>query len=267
MLAAWGDSIEEEEETEEEEADVALMARSDSDSDDEPLDSLAQLKDKVRGLNKAELEDLLFTLMDEYDAINSENCMLKDACSELKRDVRELENANKILKSEKIECDTKTLVLQEDLTKLKEALSIKEEAFVTNFAKLEKEFLESKHKAESLLAENNKSLEKLKQVESDLAANRRWNRSSQALNWLNTHHSRGRKGLGFEKKHTVYPNNRKYAGLPENVVCFHCGKRGHYRYTCLSRKNSIERNLVNVKQIWVRKKDLYMSKRMEPQQI
>ena len=35
MLAAWGDSIEEEEGTEEEKATVALMARSDSESDEE----------------------------------------------------------------------------------------------------------------------------------------------------------------------------------------------------------------------------------------
>ena len=112
----------------------------------------------------------------------------------------------------------RTLVLQEDLAILKETLSMKEEAFVTDFAKLEEEFLESKQKVESLLVENNKLLEKLKQVESDLAANRRWNRSSQALNWLNTHHYRGRKGLGFEKKHTIYPNNRKYVGSYENIV-------------------------------------------------
>jgi len=105
MLAVWGDSTKEEEKIEEEQAAVALMVRSDSDSDDEPLDSLAQLKDKVRGLNKAKLEELLFTLMDECDAINSENCMLKDACSELKRDTRELEHEYKTLKSEKIECD------------------------------------------------------------------------------------------------------------------------------------------------------------------
>ena len=113
----------------------------------------------------------------------------------------------------------RTLVLQEDPDKLKEILSMKEEAFVTEFTKLKNEFLESKQIVESLLVENNKLLENLKQVESDLAVNRRQNRSSQALNWLNTHHNRGRKGLGFEKKHIVYPKNRKYVGLPENIVC------------------------------------------------
>jgi len=45
MLAAWGDSTEEEEGTEEEEAAVALMARSDLESDEESLDGLDQLKE------------------------------------------------------------------------------------------------------------------------------------------------------------------------------------------------------------------------------
>jgi len=56
MLAAWGDSIKEDEGIEEEDTTVALMATSNSDLDDEPLDNLVQLKDKVRGLNKANLE-------------------------------------------------------------------------------------------------------------------------------------------------------------------------------------------------------------------
>jgi len=158
------------------------MAKRDSDSDDEPLDNLAQLKDKVFGLNKAKLVELLFTLMDECDSINSENCMLKDACTELERDIRELEYENKVLKSEKIEIDMKNLVLLEDLNKFKETLSLKEEAFATDLTKLENESLELKQKVESLLIENKKLLEKLKQIELDIAINRRWNRSSQALN-------------------------------------------------------------------------------------
>ena len=52
MLAAWGDSTDEEEE----EA-VALMARSETDSDEELSDSLIQLKNKVSGLNKSKLKN------------------------------------------------------------------------------------------------------------------------------------------------------------------------------------------------------------------
>ena len=98
MLAAWGDSTEEEDEIEEEKAVVALMAKSDSELDEEPLDSLALLKEKVSGLSKPNLTKLLFTLMDEY---TTENSMLKDVCSDLKKDIRKLEHANEVLKSER----------------------------------------------------------------------------------------------------------------------------------------------------------------------
>ena len=92
MLTTWEDSTEDDEVTEEEDATLALMARSDSESNDESLDSLAQLKDNVCGVSKAKLKELLFTLMDECDALNSENCMLKDVCAELKKDIKELEH-------------------------------------------------------------------------------------------------------------------------------------------------------------------------------
>ena len=86
--------------------------------------------------------------------------------------------------------------------------------------------------------------ENSKQVESDFAANRHWNRASQALNWLNMHHNRGKKGLGFVTKHTIYPVNTEYVSLPKNIMCFHCGKTGHYRYACLSRMYAMNKNLV-----------------------
>jgi len=144
MLAAWGDSTEEEEGTQEEEAAVGLMVNSDPMSDEESLDSLDQLKEQVCGLSKAKLKELLFTLMDECDALTSKNCMLKDVCDEIKKDIKELEHRNKILKSEKVNLDMKHLVLYDDLNKVKETLSLKEEAFATDFATLENESLELK---------------------------------------------------------------------------------------------------------------------------
>jgi len=191
----------------------------------------------------------------------------KRLCAEIKKDVKELEHGNKILKSEKVDLDMKNLVLLDDLSKSKETLSLKEEVFATDFAKLKNESLELKQKVESLLDENNKLLDKLNQVELDLAANRRWNKASHALNWLSNHHNQAKKGLGFQQKRTVYPKHRKYVGLPENIVCFHCGKTGHARYTCPSRNNVLERNFGYVKQIWVRKKDLCMLKGIEPKKI
>ena len=92
MLATWGDSNDDEEGSEEEEdGAVALMARSESDSGEESSDSLIRLKNKVSGLNKTKLKEFLFTLMDECDALHTENCDLRDECDELKRDIKELE--------------------------------------------------------------------------------------------------------------------------------------------------------------------------------
>ena len=56
----------------------------------------------------------------------------------------------------------KNLVLHGDLYKIKETLSLKEEAFIADLTRLDNESLQLKQKVESLLVENNKLLEKLK---------------------------------------------------------------------------------------------------------
>jgi len=95
------------------------MAISELESDVETVETLSQLKGKVRGHSKAKITELLFTLMDECDPINVENCMSKDVCSELKKDVRMLEQANEILKCERLKVDEKTIDLCGDLDMLK----------------------------------------------------------------------------------------------------------------------------------------------------
>jgi len=76
--------------------------------------------------------------------------MLKDVYYELKKDIRELEHENKILKSEKTEIDMSNLVLHKT--------SKKEDVF----AKFKNESLELNQKIESLLVERKKLLENLK---------------------------------------------------------------------------------------------------------
>ena len=97
LVAAWGDSADEEErpEEEEEEVAIALMAKSETDSDEGSSDSLIRLKNKVSGLNKEKLIEFVFTVMHECDALHTENCDLKDECNELKKEVQELEQEKK----------------------------------------------------------------------------------------------------------------------------------------------------------------------------
>jgi len=56
--------------------------------------------------------------LDDCDEVNAENCMLKDVCSKLKRNMRLLEKnkqglecMNEILVNEKLEIEEKTLTL------------------------------------------------------------------------------------------------------------------------------------------------------------
>ena len=108
------------------------MAQSDSDSDDESTNSLTDLKNNVRGLNKATLEELLYPLM--------------DTCAELKRDVRDLELENEILKKEKLEAEREILASHQTINDLRDTLFLNEEKYTTNQAKAEMETLELKEK-------------------------------------------------------------------------------------------------------------------------
>jgi len=63
------------------------MATSKTDSDEESSNSLIWLKNKVSGLNKHKLKEFLLVLIDECDALHTENCDLRDECDELKKEV------------------------------------------------------------------------------------------------------------------------------------------------------------------------------------
>jgi len=161
--------------------------------------------------------------------------MLKDVCSELKKEVRklersklELEHITEILKCEKLKVEEKAFTLREDLDTLKDLMNTREEVFSADLSRLKSESLDLKLRPESLLNENNQLLEKAHKAKSDLTENRRWNSSSETVTWLNTHHSRNRKGLGWVNMRVTRPVNKKYVGLQENIICFHCGKTRHY---------------------------------------
>ena len=69
-------------------------------------------------------------------------------------------------------------------------------------------------------------------------------------------------------RRTVNLVNKKYVGLQENIICFHYGKIGHCRCTCPLRKNAIERIMLYVKQMWIRKDELTsMLKKVGPKWI
>lgn len=213
------------------------MEKNDSEIEDDEVgeESLSHLKSKVHGLSKAKLEDLLLTLMNEFDDLNFENSRLKENCSALKRNNKTLErnkqeliHANEILIVEKGKLELKALSLNKEVHELKCLLSTKENAQEFESLRLENENLDLKSQLENSQCKVKDLGNKLSKTISELAENRKWNSSSMALDWLNSHHNRSKKGLGFVKKQTVWPNSRKYVSLLENILCYHCNNTEHY---------------------------------------
>jgi len=221
-------------------------------------DTCSKLKRDIRMLEKA-----IQKLEQANEILTSEKDEKAFALSKDLDTLKELERVNKILKCEKFEAEEKTLALGNDLNALKDLLNTRGKEFNSDLTRLESESLDLKFRLESLVSENNKLLEKAHKTESDLVQNRRWNcfsaahahkvesdlvqnklwnSSSEALNWLNTHHSRNKRGLEFVNRPITKPVNKKYVGLKENITCFHCGNGGHYQHTCLLRKRAMERN-------------------------
>ena len=157
MMAAWGDTSEEEEDSQDEEEAVAFRARSGSDSDSDG----ESLKKEVRNLSKKKLEKLIFSLMEECEALTSENCMLKSTCSDLENDVKrlqrkrqELEHMNEALMYEKLEINEKALALSKELDILKDLSDKKEEELNTKIRELESESSKLRHNLESQMNDN-----------------------------------------------------------------------------------------------------------------
>ncbi|XP_070056591.1 uncharacterized protein [Nicotiana tomentosiformis] len=73
-------------------------------------------------------------------------------------------------------------------------------------------------------------------------------KSSDALSWLHEHHSRNRRGLGFGNLPPKWDPKSKYLTLPENKICTHCGKTGHYKSNALQRKRQVQ--VKGSSQIW-----------------
>ncbi|XP_070047449.1 uncharacterized protein [Nicotiana tomentosiformis] len=64
--------------------------------------------------------------------------------------------------------------------------------------------------------------EDLNKVKHDLDRTCEWNRSSDALSWLQEHHSNNRRGLGFGNSAPKWDPKIKYLTLPKNKIFTHC---------------------------------------------
>ncbi|XP_070022185.1 uncharacterized protein [Nicotiana sylvestris] len=135
MVAAWGESSDEESEDEDRD-EQALMAIGESDdeqalmaigeSDDEQEVSVFHLKDKINFLSKERLFEFLIDFIDESEVINNEKeqlskecVILKAQCNNLELRASESDSKNTELKNHVLELETIVLKLRSENLKLK----------------------------------------------------------------------------------------------------------------------------------------------------
>ncbi|XP_070049192.1 uncharacterized protein [Nicotiana tomentosiformis] len=246
MVAAWGESSDEES-YDEDEDEQALMKIGESDEESEV--SIIHLKDKIKFLSKEKLSELLLDFIDESELINKEkqqlskDCViLKVKCKNLELRVSETVSENTTLKNQVHTFEANVLELKSENLKLKLGTSKKtidctQLTLEENLGKLKDE-LYRKNEQVRVLKED------LGKVKHELDKTRKWNRSSDALSWLLEHHSSNRRGFGFGNQLPKWDPKSKYLTLSDNKICTHRGKTGHYKSECNAKERASQKNKI-----------------------
>ncbi|XP_070014719.1 uncharacterized protein [Nicotiana sylvestris] len=241
MVSAWGDSSDECSD-DNNDNERALMAIGESDKEAEV--SVSHLKDKIKFLPKERFSELLLELIDESEDVNNEKeqlskgcVVLKAKCKNLEHMASETESENVVLKNHVHELDTTILELISENLKLKLGTSKKtvdhtQLTLEENVGKM-KDYLYKRDEQIKILKED------LRKVKHELDRTYKWNRSSDALSWLQEHHSSNKRGLGFGNPAPKWDPKSKYLTLSENKICTHCGKTDHYKVNALQKKSLI----------------------------
>ncbi|MCD9643659.1 hypothetical protein HAX54_031291, partial [Datura stramonium] len=154
-------------------------------------------------------------------------------------------------KKEKIGLENVIKILNAEISNLEEEKTSTSEIIENDQGSLEVEINSLKRDLCKEKKKSSKLQETLNQENYNIALMKKWNKTYEALNWLNEHYNRARTGLGYKNKPLKWNHKRKYVGLAEYKLCSHCGHTGHVRYECLARIKALERNENAVR--WIRK--------------
>ena len=76
--------------------------------------------------------------------------------------------------------------------------------------------------------------QKVEKSKFELTRLTKWNKSSEAMNWVLENQNKGKQGLGFKKPLPPYNPKSKYVALPCNMLCTFCGETGHVKQKCIN---------------------------------
>ncbi|XP_070055384.1 uncharacterized protein [Nicotiana tomentosiformis] len=201
MVAAWGEILYESSDDDDED-ELALISIGESDKETELID---------------ESED------NEKEQMSKECVIVTVKCKNLKLRVHALDSTILEPKSENLKLKLETGKKTVDHTQL---------TLEENIGKMKYE-LYKRDKQVRILKED------LIKVKHELDRICKWNRSSNALSWLQEHYSCNRRGLGFGNPAPKWDPKIKYLTLPENKICTHCGNTGYYKSECTAKEKGI----------------------------
>ncbi|XP_070004900.1 uncharacterized protein [Nicotiana sylvestris] len=209
---------------------------SDEDSEDEDGDEQTLM------INKERLSELLLDFIDESEIINNEKeelsrecVILKAKCKNLESRANESDNKNAELKNHVLELDNSVLEIRSENLKLKLGIGKKKAdhthlTLEENLGKIRDELYRKDEKIRVLK-------EDIGKVKNEQDRTCKLNKASDALSWLQEHHSSNKRGLGYGTQAPTWDPKIKYLTLLENKICTHCGKNGHYKNELLDETN------------------------------
>ncbi|MCD9643039.1 hypothetical protein HAX54_030143 [Datura stramonium] len=186
---------------------LTLMDKSDIDS---KSDSSEQMS-----IEKVKMLKFFSNLKSDYNVLKREKIESKNAIKILNTEINNLEETASVQKTENRKLMETVSSLKAEINTIKEGKTSNNEIIINDqgfheaeIASLKKELCKEKKKSSKFQVT-------LNQENYDIAL-MKWNKSFEALTWLNENHNRAKTGLDYKNKPVKWDRKRKYVDLPEN---------------------------------------------------
>ncbi|XP_021747150.1 uncharacterized protein LOC110713000 [Chenopodium quinoa] len=261
MLAAWGDtdSKEEEDQPLEETAHLCLMAKTDEAAKLKELESEVWFSyNQLKHLSKENLINIVLEIQEDLKELHRSKQQSDKSLVTYKENSEWVDNM-------KFDIQYRFFSLFDDNKNLKETIeNLKQDNILLN-VELSLKLSVDAPNSEVPPPTDYPNFEKLKHDLEDLKTDKarlegeleRARKGKQPIeyrvpDWITKAQTKNTEGLGFKNK---FQKEKKYVNMPSSMVCYFCGNTGHKQVKCPKKKQSTQKNVKHVEQIWIKKNE------------